>query len=77
MKMTVDLPEELVLQSKTVAVMRRTTLRNLVMRGLRREIESASDEPVGPIRALRGLETRIWEGTNADAYVASLRKDWE
>lgn len=41
MKTTVDLPEELVIAVKKAAAERRTTVRALVERGLRRELAAA------------------------------------
>lgn len=38
MKTTIDLPDDLLTQAKVMAARRRTTLRDLVMRGLQREI---------------------------------------
>lgn len=76
MKTTIDLPDDLVLQAKTVALSRKTTLRSLVLRGLQREIQSPSPEAQSPIRALLNLETGLWADTGADEYVENLRKDW-
>ena len=38
MKTTLDLPDDLLIEAKTVAARRRTTLREMVTRSLRREI---------------------------------------
>jgi hypothetical protein len=38
MKTTVDLPDDLLIEAKAVAARRRTTLRDLITRSLRREI---------------------------------------
>ncbi len=76
MKTTIDLPEDLVLKAKTVALTRKTTLRGLVLRGLRREIQNPSAEPESPISALLRLEGGLWQDLPADLYVESLRKDW-
>jgi hypothetical protein len=75
-KTTIDLPEELVLQAKTAALLRKTTLRNLVLRGLEREIQHPSPAKETPLRALLSLEADLWTGTSADAYVETLRRDW-
>jgi len=76
MKTTIDMPEDLVLEAKTAALSRKTTLRSLVLRGLRREIQNPSLEPESPIRGLLDLDTDLWRNTSADRYVKSLRKDW-
>jgi hypothetical protein len=44
MKTTIDLPEELLVRAKVCAAERRTTLRELVVEGLRRVTESASGD---------------------------------
>ena len=41
MKTTVDLPEDLMIEVKKAAAERRTTIRDLVERGLRRELAAA------------------------------------
>jgi len=47
MKTTLDLPEDLLLEAKTVAVRRRTTLKAIVESALRRELRPAA-ETVNP-----------------------------
>lgn len=42
MKTTVDLPEELMVEVKKAAAERRTTIRDLVERGLRRELAAGA-----------------------------------
>lgn len=46
MKTTVELPDELVIEVKKAAAERHTTIRDLVERGLRREL--AAGRPQGP-----------------------------
>lgn len=43
MKTTLDLPDDLLIEAKTLAARRRTTLRALVEAALRREIRPAAD----------------------------------
>jgi hypothetical protein len=43
MKTTIDLPDDLLIQAKTRAVRLRTTLKELVIAGLRRELASESE----------------------------------
>ena len=76
MKTTIDLPDDLALRAKTVALSRKTTLRNLVVRGLEREIRNPSPEPTSPIRGLLNLDARVWKDTSSDEYVETLREDW-
>ena len=44
MKTTVELPDDLVIEVKKAAAERRTTIRDLVERGLRRELAAEPDE---------------------------------
>jgi hypothetical protein len=47
MKTTVELPDDLVIEVKKAAAERRTTIRDLVERGLRRELASGGHERRG------------------------------
>lgn len=76
MKTTFDLPESLVFEAKKAALNRKVTLRTLVERGLRREIENPSPPAASPLQSLRSLDASIWAQTPADRYVDDLRKDW-
>ena len=76
MKTTIDLPEELVLQAKMVALSRKTTLRSLVLQGLKREILNPTSEMLSPIRTLQNLDSGLWADIPADQYVETLREDW-
>lgn len=61
MKTTLDLPDELLIEAKTLAARRRTTLKAIVESALRREIRPAADSEnpdpekfeVGPFGILR------------------------
>jgi hypothetical protein len=48
MKTTVDLPDDLMIEVKKAAAERRTTIRALVERGLRRELQSAPETSTRP-----------------------------
>ena len=48
MKTTLDLPDDLLREAKVVAARRKTTLKDLVTRSLRREIGMDSIPPPGP-----------------------------
>lgn len=50
MKTTVDLPDELLLAAKKRAVETRTTLREILSRGLRRELRGTAPAPPRPRR---------------------------
>lgn len=45
MKTTVELPDDLVIEVKKAAAERRTTIRDLVERGLRRELAAGAPRP--------------------------------
>ncbi|MCX6868905.1 MAG: hypothetical protein NTV46_22420 [Verrucomicrobia bacterium] len=69
MKTTLDLPDDLLIEAKQVAARRRTTLRDLITRSLRREIgqqdtpapSPGSPYEIGPfgILRLKNRSTRI------------------
>lgn len=48
MKTTVELPDELMIEVKKAAAERRTTIRALVERGLRRELAAVPEAPSRP-----------------------------
>jgi hypothetical protein len=78
MKTTIDLPDELAIQAKKAAVERRTTLRDLVVRGLR-HVLSESEELGGeePIDQLRKLDNDVWHEIDPDRYVRDQRSGWQ
>ena len=76
MKTTFDLPEELVLQAKKVALSRKTTLRSLVLRGLQRELQSPTPEFKSQIATLLAVDTAVWANVSPDSYVQTLRENW-
>jgi len=53
MKTTVELPDDLAIAVKKAAAERRTTIRDLVERGLRRELEAG--KPAGRARRIRWI----------------------
>ena len=53
MKTTIDLPEELLIAAKKKAAEERTSLRKLVTRGLRRELEAAEPPGLAGSRKIR------------------------
>jgi hypothetical protein len=76
MKITADLPDELVILAKKTAIDRKTTLRQLIEQGLQREIAPVGVTRKHPIDNLLKLDRSIWQGIDADQYVEDLRKDW-
>ena len=78
MRTTIDIPDELALKAKKVALERRTTLRDLVLRGLKSVLaDPLKREEAEPIDRLEGVGKEIWRDINADAYVREQRRGWE
>ena len=78
MRTTIDIPDELAIAVKKAAVERRTTLRELVVRGLRTILSDPTTASVtSPVDALEGLGREVWRGVDADNYVKELRQGWE
>ena len=78
MRTTIDLPDELAIQAKKAAAERRTTLRDLVVRGLRHILsESEELDAVEPIDQLRRIENDVWQGIDPDTYVRDQRSGWQ
>lgn len=77
-KTTIELSDDLIRAAKRVALERRTTLRQLVENGLRRELSSPSLETdqAHPLQSVIGLGLGQWVGEPADAYVDAQRADW-
>ncbi len=85
MKTTVELPDAVLVRAKTVAIARKTTLRQLILNGLLRELQSPSAEDgedgkdgkyMHPVESLRVLESDLWADVKADQYVESQRQNW-
>jgi predicted deacylase len=79
MKTTVELPDAVLVRAKTVAIARKTTLRQLILNGLLRELQSSSAGQAGnlhPVESLRVLESDLWADVKADQYVESQRQNW-
>jgi hypothetical protein len=78
MRTTIDIPDELAIAAKKAAVERRTTLRELVVRGLRTILSDPTTASVtSPVDALEGLGREVWRGVDPDDYVKELRQGWE
>lgn len=76
MKTTIELADDLVAEAKRAALERRTTLRALVDRGLRRELGLPTGDQQHPLMGLVAVDGRLWQGLKGDAYVAEQRADW-
>ena len=77
MKTTVDLPESLLKQAKHKALQNNTSLRALVISGLKKEIASPMKPASDPIEQIRNAGKQLWRGIKADRYVRGLRKNWK
>lgn len=75
MKTTIDLPDEVLRKAKVFAAEHRTTLRELVMRGLELATETpAADEQKARKAALRGLLGEM-RANNAEPMAPLRRED--
>lgn len=87
MKTTIELPDDLLIEAKAVAARRRTTLKDLLTRALRREIAPASEVAedanryeVGPFGILRlkrrgaPITAQIVQQLQADADEEELQR---
>jgi len=76
MKTTIELADDLVAKAKRAALERRTTLRALVDRGLRRELGLPEEVTRHPLEGLVAVDAQVWRGVEGDAYVAEQRSGW-
>ena len=77
MKTTLDLPEALLRRAKRKALESNTTLKALVVSGLKRELHAPSPMALDPIEQLKSADPSIWRGLKADHYVRKLRQGWK
>lgn len=76
-KTTFDLPDTLLRRAKRKALETNTTLKALVISGLKRELQTSGPIHADPIAHLKTTDPSIWRGVKADAYVRELRKGWK
>ena len=78
MKTTIHLPDDLVVRAKAEANRRRTSLRAVIERGLRRELETPSSEDLEALlTSLHEELPGLWQGVDADEYVDEQRSGWD
>jgi len=77
MKTTVDLPASLLKQAKHKALQNNTSLRALMISGLKKELASPMTTASDPIEQIRNAGKQVWRGIRADRYVDGLRKNWK
>lgn len=79
MRTTIDLSEGLAIQAKKAAAERKTSLKQLVEDGLRIVLargHAGAAYPRSPLKQLKGLGKRVWEGVDPDLYVREQRGRW-
>jgi hypothetical protein len=77
MKTTVDVPASLLKQAKHKALQNNTSLRALMISGLKKELASPMTTASDPIEQIRNAGKQVWRGIKADRYVDGLRKNWK
>ena len=77
MKTTVDLPESLLRQAKHKALQNNTSLRALMISGLKKELASPMKTVGDLIEQIRNAGKQLWRGVRPDRYVRELRKNWK
>ena len=77
MKTTVALPASLLKQAKHKALQNNTSLRALMISGLKKELASPMTTASDPIEQIRNAGKQVWRGIKADRYVDGLRKNWK
>jgi hypothetical protein len=77
MKTIVDLPEPLLRQAKHKAMQNNTSLRALMISGLKKELASPMNTVSHPIEQIRNAGKQLRRGVRADRYVRELRKTWK
>lgn len=75
MKTTVDLPDDLLIEVKKAAAERRTTIRDLVERGLRRELAMGAVERTAP-RPIRWVTVDGGLPPGVDVSDRQAVRDW-
>lgn len=76
MKTTIELPDELALEAKQQALLRRTTLRALVISGLHRELNQGKGQAGHALVKIADVGKGDWQGVDADLHVATEREAW-
>ncbi|MCC5844321.1 MAG: hypothetical protein JJU05_08725 [Verrucomicrobia bacterium] len=77
MKTTIELPDDLLLEAKQAALHRRTTLRALMMSGLRRELGISASHSPHALLEIASVGEKDWQSIDADDYLNRERNAWE
>jgi hypothetical protein len=75
MKTTIDLPEEILVRAKVVAAERRTTLRELVVEGLKRVTETPSLHELKKRQATMRQLLKDMQASNTEPMVPLKREE--
>jgi hypothetical protein len=75
MKTTIDLPEEVLVKAKMVAVERRTTLRELVVEGLKRVTETTPEAEQAKRKAAFKRLLKAMQASNTEPMVPMTREE--
>lgn len=75
MKTTIDLPEEVLVKAKIVAAERRTTLRELVVEGLKRVTETPTDTEQAKRKATFKRLLKAMQASNTEPMIPLKREE--
>ncbi len=75
MKTTIDLPEEVLVKAKIVAAERRTTLRELVVEGLKRVTETPPEAEQAKRKAAFKRLLKAMQASNTEPMVLMKREE--
>lgn len=76
MKTTIDLPDDLLIEAKKRAAERRTTIRSLVARGLRRELAEGESRAATRRPAIRWVTVKGGLAPGLDVADRTSMMDW-
>jgi hypothetical protein len=77
MKTTIEVPDDLILEAKRAALNRKTTLRALMLSGLRRELSLSAPNTPHPLLDIAYVGGREWKNSNALDDLEKERNAWE
>lgn len=75
MKTTIDVPEEILMRAKIVAAERRTTLRELVVEGLKRVTETPSGDELKKRQATMSQLLKAMQASNTEPMIPLKREE--
>jgi hypothetical protein len=75
MKTTIDLPDDVLVKAKMIAAERRTTLRELVVEGLKRVTETPTEAEQAKRKAAFKRLLKAMQGSNTEPMVPLKREE--